>query len=127
VKIFNERIHNMIANDSWIFSVAALGSIEYCYITASKNIHNYAKHFLPTEKITHYSLHETMDVKHVTDLFSIIEERWEVSDLDGINPTSEERYRERDRIVSGLRFGYFCLDKLYREMSEFLPGTTHVD
>jgi pyrroloquinoline-quinone synthase len=111
VKIFNGRIQNMVAKDSWIFSAAALGAIEYCYITASKNIHNYAKHFLSADKITHYSLHETMDVKHATDLFSIIEERWG---------------EDKDHIISGLQFGYFCLDELYLGTSKFLLSPPHI-
>ena len=105
VKSFNDSLLEKVNNESWLFSVAMLGMIEYTYITVSKNIHKYVAQFIISEDIHHYSLHEIVDVKHATDLFELI--------LPYENIKTE-------MIINGLITGYNLLAKLYDDLSQFL-------
>ena len=105
IKEFNDTINNKFKSESWIYSVAMLGMIEYTYITVSKNIHEYAKNYINPRAISHYSLHEIVDVKHANDLFNLI--------------SSYEKTNPKD-IVSGLLAGYNLINKLYNDLSIFI-------
>lgn len=105
IKEFNNRLMSKIKVSSWIYCVCMLGMIEYTYITVSRFIHNYVSNFMNPENINHYSLHEIVDVKHATDLFSLAE------------PYFDEHQSE---IIEGLRYGYLCMDDMYKRLSLFL-------
>jgi hypothetical protein len=109
VKQFNSKINDMIENKSWIYSMAALGTIEYTYITISKEINNYAAKFMNQDKIEHYSMHEILDVQHATELF------------DAILPYFNEYQFD---ILAGMDYGYNVFNQLYSDLSTFLHTTT---
>jgi|688.fasta_scaffold225571_1 hypothetical protein len=104
VNKFNESLLYSV-NENWIFQCAMLGMIEFTYITVSTNIHNYVKNYIPANEINHYSLHEILDIKHATDLFSLITEYFESNKAD---------------IINGLETGYTFINNLYESLSEFL-------
>jgi pyrroloquinoline-quinone synthase len=89
-----------------IFAVAALGMIEYTYVTVSKCIHEYASRFIPSDLIPHYAVHETLDIIHATELFSLIEDNW----------SDEFNQSVKDGIVAG----YQLLSELYSSMAYHL-------
>lgn len=99
--IFNKELDGMLENKSWIYSVAALGMIEYTYITVSKIINKYITNFITQDKIEHYSLHEILDVEHATELFSIINKFYDSNN---------------DEILAGIRYGYEIFNKLYNRL-----------
>lgn len=101
IKIFNEKLKDVINTKNWIYSVAMLGMIEYTYITVSKNIHNYLCNYLTADDINHYSLHEILDVSHSTELFSLLPEL-------------------TDESKDGLNYGYNLMNELYINLTEFL-------
>jgi len=105
VKQFNDRLFHYIGMNNWIHNVAILGMIEFVYITISTHIHNYVKQYIPSDQITHYSLHEIMDVKHSTELFELLV------------PYIDSHYND---IESGLELGYFVFDDLYNSLSHYL-------
>lgn len=105
VKQFNEKMTHYININNWINNVAMLGMIEYVYITISTNIHNYVKQYIPSDQITHYSLHEIMDVKHSTELFELL------------IPYVDSHYND---IEDGLELGYYIFDDLYNSLSSYL-------
>jgi len=107
VNKFNNDLKDIIMTKNWVYSVAVLGMIEYTYITVSKNIHNYLLNFLPADQINHYSLHETLDVTHATELFELI-----VSYIknDELCPD----------IKQGILSGYNIMNELYSSLYELL-------
>jgi hypothetical protein len=105
VNEFNDRLMNKIKVSSWIYCVCMLGMIEYTYITVSTAIHNYASNFIDPEKINHYSLHEIVDVKHATDLLNLAEPYF---------------HNHKSEIIEGLKYGYLCMDDMYKRLSLFL-------
>jgi hypothetical protein len=107
VSKFNNDLKNIIMTKNWIYSVAMLAMIEYTYITVSKNIHNYLLHFLPIDKINHYSSHEILDVTHATELFSLI------------IPYIKDDELSSD-IKEGIISGYNIMNELYSSLHQFL-------
>ncbi|ARF12365.1 heme oxygenase [Klosneuvirus KNV1] len=105
IKQFNDRLTHYIGMNNWIQNVAMLGMIEYVYITISTYIHNYVEQYIPSDQITHYSLHEIMDVKHSTELFELLV------------PYIDSNYND---IQNGLELGYFIFDDLYNSLSHYL-------
>lgn len=89
-----------------IYAVSALGMIEFTYVTISKCIHGYASHFAPPETIPHYATHQTLDVSHATELFSLVEENW------------DDEFQEA--VKDGVRKGYDLMFNLYQDLSVFL-------
>jgi pyrroloquinoline-quinone synthase len=101
---FNNELLCLIQNNNWIYGVCLLGMIEYTYITISKNIHNYISKFINPTKIIHYSLHEIMDIKHSTDLFSMV------------LPYLQKDPELMNDIKNGIQDGYQIFDKLYNNL-----------
>lgn len=100
-----------------IYICATLGMIEYTYITVSKIIHNYAKHVLNTEDITHYSMHEILDVSHSTDLFKII------TNLKiGFESNIPNEQKFMSIVEKGIKNGYDMLNDYYNSNS----GSIHI-
>lgn len=104
---FNNNLKDIITTQSWIYSVAMLAMIEYTYITVSKNIHNYLLQFLPINEINHYSLHETLDVTHATELFSLL-----IPYIKNDELSSEMK--------AGVITGYTIMNELYLSLDEYL-------
>jgi Iron-containing redox enzyme len=105
VNIFNIKLNHYIMTQSWIFSVALIGMIEYTYLTVSHNMHQYLKNYFPEELINHYSLHETTDLKHYQDLLHLILPHWEF---------------KKEEIINGFQEGYKIFNSLYQSLSPFL-------
>lgn len=105
VKKFNNQLTNFITTNNWIQNVALLGMIEYIYITISTCIHNYVKQYIPIDHISHYSLHEIMDVKHSTELFELLV------------PYIHSHLAD---IEKGMQIGYRLFNELYDSLSTFL-------
>ncbi len=102
---FNQRLQDQFKTSDWIFCTSMLAMIEYTYIKVCKMIHTYASQFIKEDKIEHYSLHETIDQKHATDLFKII----------------EASYSNHNKTVhSAMIFGYNTMYKLYEDMATVL-------
>lgn len=104
---FNNNLKHVITTKNWIYSVAMLAMIEYTYIVVCKNIHNYLLNFLSVDQINHYSLHETLDVTHATELFSLL-----------------IPYMKNDELSldmkEGITNGYNIMNELYSSLSEYL-------
>lgn len=105
IKQFNDRLTLYLKINNWVNNVAMLGMIEFVYITISTGIHNYVKQYIPSDQITHYSLHEIMDVKHSTELFELLV------------PHIDTHYND---IKEGLELGYFIFDDLYNSLYNYL-------
>jgi len=99
---FNRKLEQMVENRNWLFSIAALGMIEYTYVTISTRIHDYTKQYIPADEISHYSTHEVLDMEHATELFSVVEPYYE---------------SHKDIINGGLNYGYRIFDELYAKLS----------
>jgi hypothetical protein len=104
VSKFNQGLYDAINSESWQYSVAMMGMIEYTYITVSTHIHHYLTKYLPVENINHYSLHEVLDVEHATELFGLLDEN--------INENIKED------IINGMNKGYELMNTLYDELSK---------
>lgn len=105
VKKFIERLEDCFRTKDWVFCTSMLGMIEYTYVKVSKMLHEYAKNYVEEDKIEHYSLHETLDIKHATDMFKIV----------------EDYYKSKNLVVqSGMIYGYNTIYKLYEDLSQFL-------
>ena len=104
---FNNDLKKTIMTKNWVYSVAMLAMIEYTYIVVCKNIHDYLLKFLPVDEINHYSLHETLDVTHATELFSLLIPYIKNDELS-------------DCIKEGMVNGYTTMNELYSSLSQFL-------
>jgi hypothetical protein len=110
VNKFNNNLKDIITTQSWIYSVAMLAMIEYTYVIVSKNIHIYLLNYLPINEINHYSLHETLDVTHVThatELFDLLIPYMKNNELSS-------------EMKSGIITGYTIMNELYLSLHEFL-------
>lgn len=105
VKNFNDQLIHFIGINHWISNVALIAMIEYVYITISASIHNYVKQYISPEEISHYGIHEVMDVKHSTELFELL-----------VPYSLSDHYK----IQIGLEEGYKLFDELYTKLSHFL-------
>ena len=60
-----------------------------------------ANGWLPADRLIHYGVHETLDVKHADDFFEVLQASW--------HDTRQARYY----IEQGLLMGAFLFDSLY--------------
>ena len=99
-KEFVNGLHSIEASGDWIYAVAALGMIEYTYVTISKNIHQYVTKY--TEKdIPHFAVHETLDVDHAIDLFKLVSNHYSTNE---------------DQIIAGIVKAYGLFDKFFSDI-----------
>ena len=103
VNAFINKLQHAMDTENFQFCCGMLGIIEYIYMDASKEIHNYLLQYLPLDEINHYSLHEILDKKHLDDLFSLI-------DIDNMSDAK-----------NGMLYGYNAMWKMYQSMSLFFP------
>ncbi len=132
IRKFNKKLEEVFKNNDWIYCSAVLGMIEYTYIIASKNIHQYTSNYLKSNDISHYSLHEIIDIKHSTDIFSILKQYYGISDKlygpsDNKLINEEEKLLEKDnsifnreKIDRGILKGYTLLNDLYSDLSKYM-------
>jgi pyrroloquinoline-quinone synthase len=106
---FNHYLNYCCNHESWIFSIAVLGIIEYVYVDISSKIHDYISLFIDKDKINHYSCHEVLDKTHSHELFEIL-----VPYL--------EQYK--NEIFAGFAYGICKFDELYQGMSDDFLATT---
>lgn len=106
VRAFNTALVGACVNDEFLVGVAVLGIIERMFVDISQWIGRgiVDRGFLSADRMIHYKLHETLDVKHSQDFFDILEPRFESSE--------EDRYY----ISQGLWLGAYIFDRLYRDL-----------
>jgi hypothetical protein len=108
---FINQLHCMVEHHSWQFCVAALGMIEFTYITISQHIHKYVSNYIAPNEIEHYSLHEIIDVDHANDLFNL------AVPYDDENTNND--------VKLGMLYGYTIFKNLYDKMSNHLRLQTN--
>ena len=103
LRIFNTVLDGVCNSDNYLIGVGALGMIERMFSDISFCIgQNVIKRgwFTPSQLI-HYELHETLDIKHAEDFFTILRSSWNAE------PES------RSTIEQGLRLGSTLFNGLY--------------
>lgn len=71
VLVFNNTLDSIVCNEALAKCIATFGYVEYYYQHISSIIVNYLKQNGKYTNI-HYAEHELLDVKHYTDLFSLL-------------------------------------------------------
>ena len=104
VRIFNTTLTGACVLDEYMIGVGMMGIIERMFSSISSWIgrHVVDRGWLPAERMTHYDLHEDLDVKHSQDFFDVISTPWNRSDVD------------RYYIEQGLLLGATVFNDLYR-------------
>ena len=96
-KQFVMSLRAIADSHDWIYAVSALGMIEYTYVTVSRYIREYVSQHT-TQDIPHFTLHETIDVDHATQLFGLVAKYY----------TSHH-----NQIISGINTGYHMFDEFF--------------
>ena len=112
VEKFVQDIYNIFGTHDWTYSIAVLGMIEYMYVDISQIIHHFIKKFTDCD-IPHYSLHETLDVTHALELFSIVAPHVETNSQN-----------IRDGLTEGYKIFNDFFNSLYHD--SLLPTMTSV-
>lgn len=75
VDAFNLALHGACAQGSHLLGAAALGMIERMFGEISGRIGRgvVARGWLAPEAMTHYDLHEVLDVRHAADFFAVVQ------------------------------------------------------
>ncbi len=105
VRAFNTLLAGVCVLDEYLVGVGCMGIVERMFAEISGWIGNaiVARGFLPADRMIHYSLHESLDVKHASDFFAVLDAAWGAAD-------------ERYRIEQGLRMGAIAFDQLYARL-----------
>jgi hypothetical protein len=69
IKKYYDMLNLYICDNTFEQSCAILGSIEYVYHMMSGEINKYFEEKMNYQPSNHYTTHESLDVKHATDLF----------------------------------------------------------
>lgn len=103
VDAFNLALHGACAVAPYRVGAAAMGMIErmFCEISGAIGRGIVARGWLPAERMIHYDLHETLDVRHAQDFFDVVAADW------AQDPVA------RAEIERGLRLGAAIFDALY--------------
>ncbi|MEM1449249.1 MAG: iron-containing redox enzyme family protein [Planctomycetota bacterium] len=103
-RLFDTALAGASALDEWIVGVAMLGMIERMFVDISSWIGRgvVERSWLAEERMVHYDLHETLDVKHSQDFFDVLRSTW------------DEEPAARYYVEQGLRLGATAFDTLYR-------------
>lgn len=106
VRAFNTALVGACVQDEFLVGVAALGIIERMFVDISRWIGRgiVQRGFLTEDRMIHYKLHESLDIKHSQDFFNILKPHYEHSGAD------------RYYIEQGLRLGAYIFDRLYRDL-----------
>jgi hypothetical protein len=105
VKNFNIGLQKELKTKNWIYCASMLGIIELIYVNVSKHIHDYSLTYLELDSITHYGVHEIVDIEHARELFSMV------------SPYLDSN---RDMIYEGLVHGYKLINILYFDLHTLL-------
>lgn len=103
VRAFNTTLVGACVLDEWLVAAAMMGMIERMFAEISGWIGSgvVENGWIPAERMTHYSVHEKLDVKHADDFFDVLRPSW------------DEGPQERYWIEQGLRLGATVFHGLY--------------
>lgn len=106
VRAFNTLLAGVCVLDDPLVGAGTMGIVERMFAEISTWIGRavVARGFLRTDEMTHYSLHEELDVKHASDFFAVLAAGW------------GEGAKSRERIEQGLRMGAVVFDQLYARL-----------
>ena len=102
---YNNALIKCSTNNSTMRSIAMMGIIEERYSKISATIVReiLKKKWIQKEQLTHYSLHEELDIEHSQGFYNIIKDNW--SDADS-----------SDEIKKGLVLGNSMILNLYNDL-----------
>jgi len=109
---FNKELNESVWCRSWYFSVAMCGAIEYTYVTISRLLREYLLTKIPKDEIVHYTEHETLDVTHASEFFSLISYFFNYTPYE-LEISNEISKKYRDEITRGMIHGYNMMYTLY--------------
>jgi hypothetical protein len=103
VRIFNTTLAGACVLDEYLIGAGMMGMIERTFCDVSRFIGQsiVARGWLAPAQMTHYTLHEELDIKHAQDFFDVLAPAWAAS--------ADNRYY----IEQGLRMGATLFDNLY--------------
>ena len=106
VRMFNTMLAGACVLDDHLVGIGALGMIERMFADISSWIGRAVveRGWLSEDRMAHYKLHETLDVKHSADFFNVLAPSW------------ESREDHRYFIEQGLRLGAFAFNSLYENL-----------
>lgn len=104
VRMFNTTLTGACVMDDYRVGVGVMGMIEFMFSDISARIGQAIVHhgWLSADRLTHYSLHRELDIKHAADFFDVLRPAW------------DEGTSSRYSIEQGLRLGAYAFDTLYR-------------
>jgi len=102
---FNVSLEEKAKKKSTCFSLAMMGIIEDRYATITKILseHILKNHWLSQKTLTHYKVHEDLDVEHAESFYKLIRNHW-------VN------LEKRTQIKEGLVFGNDLILNLYSNL-----------
>jgi pyrroloquinoline-quinone synthase len=105
VRAFNAVLTTACILDEIEVGIATMGIIEYAFATISEaiGVAVVKNGWVPKEKLTHYSLHASLDKKHAEDFFVLVEKSL-------ADPKRSYFVRQ------GLELGAYAFDRLYRDL-----------
>lgn len=108
VRIFNTTLSGVCVLDHYLVGVGVMGIIERMFSDISGIIGRgiVSRGFLTEDRLTHYTTHEELDIRHSKDFFDVLTPSWEA------NP------RSRYFIEQGLTMGAVLFNNLYRGLYE---------
>ena len=103
--VFNKLLVKKAKEKPIYFSLAMMGIIEDRYVTITKLLseHLIKNKWLNKDTLTHYKVHENLDVEHADSFYSLIKDRW-------LKP------KHRKEIKEGLVFGNDLILNLYSDL-----------
>lgn len=103
---FNTTLIGTCSLDEYLVGASLLGMIERMFSDISHWIGRCIVNngWLESEQMTHYNLHETLDIKHADDFFNVVKPAWHQS--------KENQYM----IEQGLRLGAFVFNSFYEDL-----------
>jgi pyrroloquinoline-quinone synthase len=106
VRAFNLALFAACSSESPAFALAALGMIEYAFADISALIGQgvVQQCWVKAEELVHYSLHAEIDKRHAGELFEAAEDTLAIHEC-------------RSSLTSGLEFGRYIFDRLYRDFN----------
>lgn len=78
LRIFNTTLDGVCNSDNYLIGVGAIGMIERIFSDISFFIGRSVveRGWMASSQLIHYDLHETLDIKHAEDFFSILRTSW---------------------------------------------------
>jgi pyrroloquinoline-quinone synthase len=104
---FNTTLAGATALDEHLIGVSVMGIIERMFSSISTWIGQAIvdNGWLSSDKMLHYNLHETLDIKHAQDFFNAIEPTWQKKGTD-----------DQYIIEQGFRLGAFAFNQFYENL-----------